>query len=536
MKRSTVVIGLFGTVLDSAEGPRRWDRWRPSISICQHDDLIVSRFELLHDAHSKAKVQALEKDIRSVSPETKVVPHQIAFGDAWGFESVFETLHRFASSYPFDPEREDYLVHITTGTHVAQICLFLLTESRHFPARLLQTSPPARGGTDRTPRYDIIDLDLSRYDRIAARFDKERADAASILKSGIATRNAAFNRLIDNIEKVVGVNRAPVLLMGPTGAGKSQLAARIFSLLKSRHQVKGDFVELNCATLRGDSAMSTLFGHVKGSFTGAMKDRAGHLKTADGGVLFLDEIGELGLDEQAMLLRALETGRFFPLGADAEVESEFQLIAGTNRDLSELVAQGRFREDLLARIDLWSFELPPLRERREDIEPNLDYELSEFARRTGRRAAFSREAREAFLAFAQSPQAQWTRNFRDLSGAVTRMCIESSGGRVTVAGVEAEKRRLVAAWHPTGRARTGGEEALKGIVPDQAIAELDLFDRLQLAAVVEVAKKCRSLSEAGRTLFASSRAKRSSTNDADRLRKYLARFGLTWDALQPKSA
>jgi transcriptional regulatory protein RtcR len=244
----------------------------------------------------------------------------------------------------------------------------------------------------------------------------------------------------------------------------------------------------------------------------------------------------LGLDEQAMLLRALETGRFFPLGADAEVESEFQLIAGTNRDLSELVAQGRFREDLLARIDLWSFELPPLRERREDIEPNLDYELSEFARRTGRRAAFSREAREAFLAFAQSPQAQWTRNFRDLSGAVTRMCIESSGGRVTVAGVEAEKRRLVAAWHPTGRARTGGEEALKGIVPDQAIAELDLFDRLQLAAVVEVAKKCRSLSEAGRTLFASSRAKRSSTNDADRLRKYLARFGLTWDALQPKSA
>ena len=534
MARPTVVIGIFGTVLDAAEGPRRWERWRPSLSLCQHDDLIVSRFELLHDARSQRKVEALEKDIRSVSPQTTVVPHQIEFADAWGFENVFQTLHKFATSYPFDPEREDYLVHITTGTHVAQICLFLLTESRHFPARLLQTSPPRRGHTERAGRYDIIDLDLSRYDRIAARFDKERADATSILKSGIATRNAAFNQLIENIEKVVGVNRAPVLLMGPTGAGKSQLAARIFSLLKSRHQVKGEFVELNCATLRGDSAMSTLFGHVKGSFTGAMKDRAGHLKTADGGVLFLDEIGELGQDEQAMLLRALETGRFFPLGADHEVESQFQLIAGTNRDLSELVAQGRFREDLLARIDLWSFELPPLRERREDIEPNLDYELSEFTRRTGRRAAFSREARDAFLAFAQSPEAQWTRNFRDLSGAITRMCIEASGGRITVAGVEAEKRRLLSAWRQPGKPTASSEEILTSVLSAEAIADLDLFDRLQLAGVVEIAKRSRSLSDAGRTLFASSRAKRSSTNDADRLRKYLTRFGLGWDDLRPR--
>jgi transcriptional regulatory protein RtcR len=278
--------------------------------------------------------------------------------------------------------------------------------------------------------------------------------------------------------------------------------------------------------------MSTLFGHVKGSFTGAMKDRAGHLKTADGGVLFLDEIGELGQDEQAMLLRALETGRFFPLGADHEVESEFQLIAGTNRDLSEFVAQGRFREDLLARIDLWAFELPPLRERREDIEPNLEYELSEFARRTGRRAAFSREARDAFLAFAQSPEAQWTRNFRDLSGAVTRMCIEASGGRITVAGVQAEKERLVAAWRQPGKANRSSEEILSGVLSADALGDLDLFDRLQLAGVIDVARRSRSLSDAGRTLFASSRAKRSSTNDADRLRKYLARFGLAWDDLR----
>src|SRR4030095_7720389 len=130
---------------------------------------------------------------------------------------------------------------------------------------------------------------------------------------------------------------------------KSQLARRIYELKKARHQVTGAFVEVNCATLRGDAAMSALFGHVKGAFTGALKDRAGLLRAADGGVLFLDEIGELGRDEQAMLVRALEEKRFSPFGSDVEVSSDFQLIAGTNRELLPAVREGRFREDLLAR-------------------------------------------------------------------------------------------------------------------------------------------------------------------------------------------
>ncbi|HTN89068.1 MAG TPA: sigma 54-interacting transcriptional regulator, partial [Sorangium sp.] len=167
-------------------------------------------------------------------------------------------------------------------------------------------------------------------------------------------------------------SRAPILLMGPTGAGKSQLARKIYDLKKGRRQVSGDFVDLNCATIRGDGAMSALFGHTKGSFTGALKDRPGLLRKAHEGVLFLDEIGELGADEQAMLLRAIEEKAFLPVGSDREVRSEFQLLAGTNRDLSLEVAAGRFREDLLARINLWTFRLPGLRERVEDIEPNLD--------------------------------------------------------------------------------------------------------------------------------------------------------------------
>ena len=177
--------------------------------------------------------------------------------------------------------------------------------------------------------------------------------------------------MIDRIEQVTLATKAPILLSGPTGAGKTQLAKRIYQLRRQREQVSGELVEVNCATIRGEQTMSTLFGHVKGAFTGAITSRAGLLKAADGGVLFLDEIGELGMDEQAMLLRAIEEKTFTPVGSDKPSRSDFQLIAGTNRDLSGEVAKGRFREDLLARINLWSFQLPGLSQRRDDIDPNL---------------------------------------------------------------------------------------------------------------------------------------------------------------------
>jgi transcriptional regulatory protein RtcR len=533
MSKPTVVIGLLGPVLDAGDGPRRWERWRPTISICQHDDLVVKRLELLHQRKFTKLAAALTRDIGDVSPETEVVPRHLEFNDAWDFEQVFAALHDFARTYPFDPDREDYLVHITTGTHVAQICLFLLAESRHFPARLLQTSPPLQrdGGP---ARYEVIDLDLSRFDRLAARFERERTEAASILKSGIPTRNAGFNRLIERIERVVVRSRAPVLLTGPTGAGKSLLAQRIYELKKARRQVTGEFVEVNCATLRGDGAMSTLFGHVKGAFTGALKDRPGLLRRAHGGVLFLDEIGELGLDEQAMLLRALEQKTFLPLGADEETSSDFQLLAGTNRELSVRVAEGRFREDLLARIDLWTFPLPPLRARPEDVEPNLDYELELHERRTGTRVTLNREARAAFVGFATGPEGLWPRNFRDLSGAITRMCTLAGGGRVTARVVEDEVARLRRAWRTVdGPAATDLTTSALGT---SRAGQLDLFDRLQLDAVLQAIQGCRTLSEAGRRLFAVSRGSRPHPNDADRVRKYLARHGLTWDDVRRLAA
>jgi transcriptional regulatory protein RtcR len=526
-QRKTVIIGLLGSTLDAGFHEARWKRWRPTVSLCGHENLPVARYELIHLKAHEDTARCVAADIQRVSSGTEARLTVQQLRDPWDFEEVYGTLHEFARNYSFRPDEEDYLVHITTGTHVQQICLFLLTETRHFPARLVQTSPADSKRQGPEGKYNIIDLDLSKYDRIAARFQREASDAVSFLKSGIATRNPAFNQLIEEIEHVAVHAKEPILLMGPTGAGKSHLARRIYELKKHRHQVAGNFVEVNCATVRGDAAMSTLFGHVKGAFTGAMKDRPGLLRAADGGLLFLDEVGELGPDEQAMLLRALEEKWFLPLGSDREASSDFLLIAGTNRDLSADVRAGRFREDLLARMNLWTFKLPGLAERPEDIEPNLDYELEQFARRRSVRATMSKEVRERFLEFARSPAARWSANFRDLNACVTRMATLSPGGRITRAVLDAELARLREAWSASVD-EGGGDDRLQSLLGPEASARLDLFDRAQLTFVIGVCRQSTTLSEAGRRLFGATREKRKVQNDADRLRKYLARFDLDW--------
>lgn len=245
-------------------------------------------------------------------------------------------------------------------------------------------------------------------------------------------------------------------------------------------------------------------------------------------MLFLDEIGELGADEQAMLLKAIEEKRFFPMGSDDEVQSDFQLIAGTNRDLAQEVRVGRFREDLYARINLWSYALPGLAQRVEDIEPNLMYLLAQFSEENASKVRFNREERARFMRFAASPAASWSGNFRDLSAAVTRMATLSDTGTITATVVDDEIARLKRLWRHDGRP-VQDDAALEDIIgPDAALA-IDLFDAAQLRTVIDVCRASRSLSDAGRTLFAVSRAVKAKPNDADRLKKYLARFHLDWD-------
>lgn len=526
----TVGISILGTMLDKrGKREKRWDKWRPTVSLCQQDDLVLDRLELLFQPKYQALADLVTEDIHVISPETEVVHHHMGFSNPWDFETVFADLYDFCQGYKFSPEKENYLIHITTGTHVAQICLYLLTESNYLPGKLIQTSPAPRT-SNAQGEYQIIDLDLSKYDQIASRFHTEHNEGTAYLKNGIKTNNASFNQMIEQIEKVSVRSKEPILLAGPTGAGKTQLAKRIFELKKQRGQITGNLVIVNCATLRGDNAMSALFGHSKGAYTGATGHRAGLIKEADGGILFLDEIGELGQDEQAMLLRAIEEKSFLPFGADKEVQSNFQLISGTNRELGERVQQGAFREDLLARINLWTYTLPSLKERIEDLQPNLDYEIEKFAKDAGHRVSFNKAARQKYLAFATSPGALWTANFRDLNSSVKRMATLSEGGRISEPVVADEIERLTRYWQTAPPGKKSATIVAKELL-GSAADELDLFDHIQIAGIVEVCKTSKSMADAGRKLFNWSRLQKSSVNDSHRVKQLLGRYGLEFQKL-----
>jgi len=529
-------VSILGRRLDhTGFGMKRWYRWRATLSLLMHHEFPVDELVLLYHKEDANLLKLTLSDIEQSCLGINVSTYKLDLNDAWDFEQVYGQLHDFAHSYTFDPEKNNYYFHITTGTHVAQICIYLLNEANYYPGKLIQSSPSQESpaGT-----YQIIDLDLSRYDQIAKRFHREAQESISHLKSGIKTRNKSYNRMIQEIENVAVRSTAPILITGPTGVGKSHLAKKIFELKKLKSQIKGKLVEVNCATLRGDNAMSTLFGHIKGAYTGAVSDRAGLLVEADQGLLFLDEIGELGQDEQAMLLRAIEDKVFTPFGSDREVSSDFQLIAGTNQNLYKRIQEGKFREDLLARINLWSYQLPSLKSRYEDIEPNIEYELRRYAQNNNQKISFNSTAWSKYLAFSLSSYAEWKANFRDLNSSIIRMATLANGGRITEELVDNEIHRLQMDWNGGGGnyQPDNDDELLEDHLSKEVYDNLDLFDYAQLVNVIKICQKSKSMADAGRKLFDKSRLRKSASNDSQRLRVYLKKYQLDFNLIQEKYA
>ena len=183
--------------------------------------------------------------------------------------------------------------------------------------------------------------------------------------------------------------------------------------------------------------------------------------------------------------------------------------------------------DLHARLSQWQFRLPPLSERRDDIEPLIMHLLAESERQLDRKTGFNTDALARYLRFARDPMTPWPGNMRDLQASALRLAVLAERGRVTLAMVEAEIALLNAQWSAAGTDLDA--DLLSGVLPD--LVSLDLFDRIQLAAVIRVCRQSASLSAAGRQLFAVSREGKASQNDADRLRKYLARFSLDWASI-----
>jgi PAS domain S-box-containing protein len=210
-----------------------------------------------------------------------------------------------------------------------------------------------------------------------------------------------------------------VLIFGETGTGKELIARAIHS--RSTRKVR-PLVKVDCSAISAGLVESELFGHVKGAFTGALERRVGRFELADGGTIFLDEVGELPLETQAKLLRVLQEQQFEPVGSNRTVRVNVRVIAATNRDLQEAVRAGRFRSDLFYRLNVFPLELPPLRDRRSDIPQLVMFFLSRFAKRYGKTVeAVSRETMDRLVAYP------WPGNVRELQNIIERAVVLSQG-------------------------------------------------------------------------------------------------------------
>lgn len=224
----------------------------------------------------------------------------------------------------------------------------------------------------------------------------------------------AITHIKDIIEKVAATD-ARVLITGPNGTGKELVA---HWLHEKSERVKAPMIEVNCAAIPSELIESELFGHVKGSFTGANKDRAGKFEAANGGTIFLDEIGDMSLSAQAKVLRALQENRIQRVGSDKDIKVNVRVVAATNKDLKTEIEEGRFREDLYHRLAVILIKVPALNDRRDDIPLLVDFFANKIAEEQGMPAkSFSSEAIKLLQEY------DWTGNIRELRNVVERLII-----------------------------------------------------------------------------------------------------------------
>jgi transcriptional regulator with GAF, ATPase, and Fis domain len=256
--------------------------------------------------------------------------------------------------------------------------------------------------------YGVCDPEAAFLLVVRPADEESRAVTGPMAGFGLVGRSEAMGRVFRLLD-VLQHSEATVLIAGESGTGK-EVTARVVHAQSPRRG--GPFVAVNAAALPGELLESELFGHVKGAFTGATRDRPGRFETASSGTLFLDEVGDLPLHLQVKLLRVLQEHTYERVGEDAPRRTGARIIAATNRDLRQAVARGAFREDLFYRLRVFPIELPPLRARREDVEPIARLLLSSVCARTGRAVQFSPDALRTLLSY------EWPGNVRELENAL----------------------------------------------------------------------------------------------------------------------
>ena len=298
-------------------------------------------------------------------------------------------------------------------------------------------------------RLDVSIKSALKIEALAVQISRIKKKVEGKLTFGdLVMRGEAMNRVIA-LGRRAAASNIPVLIEGESGVGK-ELVAR--AIQGESERVGRPFVTVNCGAIPENLVESILFGHEKGAFTGAVDRRIGKFQEAEGGTLFLDEIGELPLDAQVKLLRALQEGEIDPVGAKRPIKVDFRLVSATNRDMIQLVKDGKFREDLYYRLNVFPINVPPLRERLGDVPELAKHFLDRFAAEEGKRVThISDEAIDLLSSYT------WPGNVRQLENAVFRAVVLADSSELTVdefpqiaAHVEGFRAQVPAAPAPVG--------------------------------------------------------------------------------------
>ncbi len=290
---------------------------------------------------------------------------------------------------------------------------------------------------------------------------------------GISETSKKFNEYL----KLVGPTDMCVLIQGESGTGKEVAAKAIHNYSSRKNE---NFIAVDCGAIPKEIAASEFFGHIKGSFTGAINDKKGHFEAADGGTLFLDEVGNLSYENQIQLLRALQERRIKPVGSNTEIEVDVRIISATNEDLLEAVAERRFREDLYHRLNEFSIRIPSLHERKEDLFLFIEYFLNEANSSLGKEVlGLSKEVEEAFKNY------DWPGNLRELRNVIKRSVLLTNSSLIPL---EVIPREVIFSQKDKAPASDFSKESNEKQLILNALKEAD-FNKTKAAKLLKITRK-----------------------------------------------
>ena len=379
--------------------------------------------------------------------------------------------------------------------------LITLRSSKALPATLVispRDCAELSGGLALEPLLRVVELGmdvcaLRARERTGQSAEEDEGLAGANLMPGFIHSSPAMTRLVEEVHKIRSSD-VTVLVTGDSGTGKELVARAIHALSSRRQKI---FVPFNCTAVPKELSESYLFGHRRGAFTGAVSDSPGVIRTAVGGTLFIDEVGDLPLDVQPKLLRFLQEGEIQALGERQPIHVDVRIIAATNTDLEEMVAQGRFREDLYYRLNVIRLRVPPLRERRSEIPTIVNYYINHYSAKFGRHdIQITPQAVDLLMV------ADWPGNVRQLCNEIQRIVARAENSTlITPEHLSPELRRMGVPAIPTGAVLGGTTTGASATVPLQNLTLADALSEVERRMISEALREHNgNISRAAREL------------------------------------